>query len=69
MTIMSFIFSQQAHKNSRGYYINHDTLMPRTSPIDSVKPDYRRRMIFYFIAEQTFEKLTAEDRQRYHTER
>jgi len=69
MTIFSFIFSRQSHKNSRGYYLNHDSLMPRTRIFNVVKPEYRHKVIFYFIAEQTPEKLTDEDRTLYDDER
>jgi hypothetical protein len=51
---LNFLFNNQTHKTSGGYYLNHDSLM-------AVNEEARKRLAFYFIAEQTPEKLDQTD--------
>lgn len=53
--MFSFAWSPQTHKLTGGYYLNHDNLM-------LANEEDRKKLIFYFIASQTPEKLNTEDR-------
>merc|ERR1711884_958633 len=53
---MGVFFAPQAKKLREGYYINHDNIAA-LSPVD------RKRMITFFIAMQTNEKLNPIDRE------
>ncbi|CAD8204192.1 unnamed protein product [Paramecium octaurelia] len=55
---LSWLVSPQLHKSTNGYYINHDNIM-------LAGPQDRRRLIFYFIASQTPEKITQEDHKKF----
>jgi hypothetical protein len=55
--VLGFLLMPQVHKVRNGYYLNHDNLMV-------LSPEERTRVIFYFIASQTPEKLFPSDRQR-----
>ncbi|EGR29617.1 hypothetical protein IMG5_152180 [Ichthyophthirius multifiliis] len=54
--VFEFLFQNQSHKTTRGYYINHDNLMLAT-------PEERKKLVFYFIGQQVPEKLDPDDRQ------
>lgn len=69
MPLLEFLFSPQAHKFRNGYSINHDTLMNGNYALILVSPAARTKLIFYFIAEQLPQKLDAQDRTAYETER
>ena len=51
---LNFFFNNQSHKTQGGYYLNHDSLM-------AVNDEAQKRLSFYFIAEQTPEKLHQAD--------
>lgn len=51
---LNFLFNNQTHKTHGGYYLNHDSLM-------AVNEEARKKLVFFFIAEQTPEKLDQSD--------
>ncbi|CAD8204640.1 unnamed protein product [Paramecium pentaurelia] len=55
---LSWLVSPQLHKTTNGYFINHDNIM-------LAGPQDKRRLIFYYIANQTPEKITKEDHQKF----
>jgi len=62
MSTFSWVFQTQSHKTRDGYYINHDNLL-------LASPEERKRLIFYFIANQVPEKLDPRDRHAFNTRR
>ncbi|CAD8201453.1 unnamed protein product [Paramecium octaurelia] len=55
---LSWLVSPQLHKTTNGYFINHDNIM-------LAGPQDKRRLIFYYIASQTPEKITKEDHSKF----
>ncbi|CAK84024.1 unnamed protein product (macronuclear) [Paramecium tetraurelia] len=55
---LSWLVSPQLHKTTNGYFINHDNIM-------LAGPQDKRRLIFYYIASQTPEKITNEDHSKF----
>ncbi len=53
--MFSFAWSPQTHKLRNGFYLNHDNLM-------LANEEDRKKLIFYFIAKQTPEKIDPSDR-------
>mmetsp|Transcript_35368 Transcript_35368/g.31838 ORF Transcript_35368/g.31838 Transcript_35368/m.31838 type:complete len:90 (+) Transcript_35368:52-321(+) len=62
MSYITWAFSPQVHKSRNGYYINHDNLV-------LASPEERRKLIFYFIANQVPEKLDPQDAELYENHR
>jgi len=58
MVYLQWLYSSHEHKTRLGYFLNHDNLMLAT-------PEERRKLIFYFIANQVPEKLRIDHRQQY----
>ena len=59
MSYFPGVFISQYHKSRAGYYINHDLLMNGIFLIIEATPDTRAKLIFYYIAENTPQKLHA----------
>jgi hypothetical protein len=61
MSYFPGVFITQYHKSRAGYFINHDLLVNGTRSLTPASPDNRSKLIFYYIAEHTPQKLSHGD--------
>ena len=69
MSYFPGVFVSQYHKSRAGYYINHDLLMHGIPSSHAATPETKRKLIFYYIAENTPQKLQSADELEYDHER
>jgi hypothetical protein len=68
--VLAWLITPQLHKVTNGYYLNHDNLILGIYLIDNriATAEDRKKLIFYFIASQTPEKLDPADQKTFKKE-
>lgn len=69
MSYFPGVFITQYHKSRAGYFINHDSIMNGSSLINLANAENRKKLIFYYIAENVPQKLKDNDDQAFRDER